>query len=118
MFCLFSLFNLQALFNRLVPTVKGVRNFSAIQIKRLEKLGITGRVPGKLKAADQRRFSRLDIDPTTITWNRVIDTNDRYLRAIMIGQSPTEKGHSCEVISTNVQSQASNSKLLICMMFM
>ena len=80
--------------------MKGVRNFSAIQIKRLEKLGITGRVPGKLKAADQRRFSRLDIDPTTITWNRVIDTNDRYLRAITIGQSPTEKGHSREVIST------------------
>ena len=102
MFCLFSLFNLQALFNRLVPTVKGVRNFSAIQIKRLEKLGITRHLLGKLKAADQRRFSRLDIDPTTITWNRVIDTNDRYLRAITIGQSPTEKGHSREVISTSV----------------
>ena len=43
------------------------------------------------------RFSRLDIDPATITWNRVIDTNDRYLRKITIGQSVTEKGHTREV---------------------
>lgn len=43
------------------------------------------------------RFGRLDIDPATITWNRVIDTNDRYLRRITVGQSPTEKGHSREV---------------------
>ena len=38
------------------------------------------------------RFVRLDIDPETITWNRVVDTNDRYLRKISIGHSPTEKG--------------------------
>ena len=29
----------------------------------------------------------------TITWNRVLDTNDRYLRKITIGQNPTEGGH-------------------------
>ena len=76
----------QALYNRLVPTQKGVREFSPIQIKRLEKLGISERAPGKLKLADQRRFARLDIDPTTITRNRVIDTIDRYLREITVGQ--------------------------------
>ena len=27
----------------------------------------------------------------------VIDTNDRFLRKMTIGQSPTEKGHSREV---------------------
>ena len=43
------------------------------------------------------RFSRLDIDPATITWNRVMDTNDRYLRKITVGQSATEKGHTREV---------------------
>ena len=42
------------------------------------------------------RFARLDIDPATITWQRVIDTNDRYLRKITIGQSATEKGHTRE----------------------
>ncbi|XP_074885747.1 C-1-tetrahydrofolate synthase, cytoplasmic isoform X4 [Buteo buteo] len=39
-------------------------------------------------------FVRLDIDPGTITWQRVLDTNDRFLRKITIGQSPTEKGFS------------------------
>jgi len=43
------------------------------------------------------RFSRLNIDPSTITWNRVIDTNDRYLRRITVGLSPTEKGNSRDV---------------------
>merc|ERR1712045_859559 len=31
--------------------------------------------------------------PSTITWQRVYDTNDRFLRAITVGQSPTEKGY-------------------------
>ncbi len=35
---------------------------------------------------------RLDVDPDTITWRRVLDTNDRFLRQITIGESPTEKG--------------------------
>lgn len=52
-----------------------------------------------LTKAEISRFSRLDIDPSTITWNRVIDTNDRYLRRITVGQSPTEKGHTREVIN-------------------
>lgn len=30
------------------------------------------------------QFSQLDIDPSTITYNRVMDTNDRYLRTITI----------------------------------
>ncbi len=38
------------------------------------------------------RFVRLDIDPETITWKRVVDVNDRFLRSIEIGRSPTEKG--------------------------
>lgn len=39
---------------------------------------------------------RLDIDESTITWQRVMDTNDRFLRKITIGQSPTEKGKTRE----------------------
>ncbi|KAF3831083.1 hypothetical protein GH733_002321 [Mirounga leonina] len=90
----------KALFNRLVPSVNGVRKFSDIQIRRLQI----------------NRFARLDIDPETITWQRgtcavwmpdllplgctphtahvVLDTNDRFLRKITIGQAPTEKGHT------------------------
>ncbi len=43
-----------------------------------------------------RRFARLDIDPSTITWQRVYDTCDRFLRKITVGQSDTEKGRTRE----------------------
>lgn len=84
------------LYGRLVPRIKGKRTFSAIQEKRLVKLGITTRDPDSLSPEQVERFSRLDIDPSTITWQRVIDTNDRYLRKITIGQSATEKGFTRE----------------------
>lgn len=50
----------------------------------------------QLNEEERRRFSRLNIDPDTITWNRVIDTSDRFLRKIEVGKGPTEKGHSRE----------------------
>lgn len=84
----------KALFNRLVPSVNGVRKFSDIQIRRLRRLGIEKTDPATLTDEEINRFARLDIDPETITWQRVLDTNDRFLRKITIGQSPTEKGHS------------------------
>lgn len=84
--------NNKILYNRLVPIKKETRKFSAVQIKRLDKLGIKTRNPEELTDDEIDRFSRLDIDPETITWNRVIDTNDRHLRKITIGQSTTEKG--------------------------
>ena len=45
------------------------------------------------------RFARLDIDPATITWKRVLDTNDRFLRNITVGQGPNEKarGVPCQI---------------------
>ncbi len=36
---------------------------------------------------------RLDIDPASITWQRVVDTNDRLLRGIQIGLGDEEKGN-------------------------
>ncbi|KAM8781321.1 C-1-tetrahydrofolate synthase, cytoplasmic [Rhynchonycteris naso] len=84
----------KALFNRLVPSVNGVRKFSDIQIRRLWKLGIEKTDPTTLTDEEISRFVRLDIDPETITWQRVLDTNDRFLRKITIGQAPTEKGHT------------------------
>ncbi|XP_074165664.1 monofunctional C1-tetrahydrofolate synthase, mitochondrial isoform X1 [Sminthopsis crassicaudata] len=82
----------KALFNRLVPLVNGVREFSGIQLHRLKKLGINKTDPSTLTEEEMTRFARLDIDPSTITWQRVLDTNDRFLRKITIGQSKTEKG--------------------------
>jgi methylenetetrahydrofolate dehydrogenase (NADP+)/methenyltetrahydrofolate cyclohydrolase/formyltetrahydrofolate synthetase len=61
-------------------------------LKRLQKLGINKENPQDLDIDEIRRFARLDIDPETITWQRVVDVNDRFLRKITIGQAPTEKG--------------------------
>ncbi|XP_060687034.1 monofunctional C1-tetrahydrofolate synthase, mitochondrial isoform X1 [Hemiscyllium ocellatum] len=86
----------QALYNRLVPTINGKRNFSSIQLARLTRLGIQKKDPCQLAPEEISKFVRLDIDPSTITWQRVLDTNDRFLRKITIGQSNTEKGFARE----------------------
>lgn len=36
--------------------------------------------------------NRLDIDPETITWRRVVDISDRFLRNITVGQGTKEDG--------------------------
>jgi methylenetetrahydrofolate dehydrogenase (NADP+)/methenyltetrahydrofolate cyclohydrolase/formyltetrahydrofolate synthetase len=64
--------------------------------KRLKKLGIDKTDPNSLSPEEITSFARLDIDPETITWNRVIDTNDRFLRKITIGRNSTEQGHERE----------------------
>jgi methylenetetrahydrofolate dehydrogenase (NADP+) / methenyltetrahydrofolate cyclohydrolase / formyltetrahydrofolate synthetase len=78
------------LYRRLVPEKKGKREFVPVMFKRLKKLGIDKRDPNELTEDEARRFARLDIDPETITWRRVLDVNDRHLRGITIGQAPTE----------------------------
>ncbi|KAL1958935.1 hypothetical protein VTO42DRAFT_3488 [Malbranchea cinnamomea] len=83
-----------ALYKRLVPTKKGKREFQPIMFRRLKKLGIHKTDPNELTEEEIRRFARLDIDPDTITWRRVLDVNDRHLRTITVGQAPTEKGHT------------------------
>lgn len=60
----------KALYDRLVPTVKGVRQFSKIQLRRLQKLNIAKTDPNALTEEERRRFARLDIDPANITWPR------------------------------------------------
>ena len=80
------------LFDRLCPAKKGVRAFSPVMLKRLRKLGIDKTDPDSLTDEEKTRFARLDIDPASVTWRRVTDTNDRYLREITVGEAPTEKG--------------------------
>lgn len=82
------------LYKRLVPAKKGKREFSPIFNRRLKKLGITKTNPDDLTEDEIHRFARLDIDPETITWRRVLDVNDRHLRGITVGEAPTEKGHT------------------------
>lgn len=81
-----------ALYKRLVPAKKGKREFQPIMFRRLKKLGIEKTNPDDLTVEEIHRFARLDIDPETITWRRVLDVNDRHLRSVTVGQAPTEKG--------------------------
>lgn len=83
----------EKLFNALCPAAKdGSRRFSTSMLHRLKKLGIDKTNPNDLTPEERSRFARLDIDPDSITWRRVVDTNDRFLREITIGQGPEEKG--------------------------
>jgi len=83
----------ESLFDRLCPAAKdGGRRFSAVMLRRLRKLGISKTDPNRLTPAERSRFARLDIDPGSITWRRVIDASDRVLRQITVGQGPEEKG--------------------------
>ncbi|HSG25034.1 MAG TPA: formate--tetrahydrofolate ligase [Anaerolineales bacterium] len=87
----------QALFNRLCPSDKdGKREFAPSMLKRLEKLGIDKTDPNDLTEEEISRFARLDFDESTITWRRVVDTNDRMLRGITVGTGPAEKGFNRE----------------------
>ncbi|GFY79472.1 c-1-tetrahydrofolate synthase, cytoplasmic [Trichonephila inaurata madagascariensis] len=79
------------LYRRLIKVVNGRQEFSKIQIARLQRLGIQKTDPTTLTPDEISNFARLDIDPSTVTWHRVMDTNDRFLRKICIGMAATEK---------------------------
>lgn len=56
----------------------------------MDRLGI--RDIENLSPEDKKRLVRLNIDLATVTFRRVVDTNDRFLREITVGQGPQEKG--------------------------
>ncbi len=83
----------EKLFNAFCPAnKKGERRFSPIMLRRLKKLGIDKTDPAALTPEEKRRMFRLDIDPASLAWNRVIDISDRFLRVVKIGLGPEEKG--------------------------
>ncbi len=81
------------LFDAFCPAdARGRRRFAPSMLRRLERLGIAKSDPDELTPEEKRRLFRLDIRPTCITWKRVIDVNDRFLRSIKIGLGKDEKG--------------------------
>jgi methylenetetrahydrofolate dehydrogenase (NADP+)/methenyltetrahydrofolate cyclohydrolase/formyltetrahydrofolate synthetase len=85
----------EQLFERLCPKDKsGKRKVSTSIMARAKKLGIQETDPDKMTTEERKHLFRLDIDPDSITWRRVIDTNDRMLRGITVGQGEEEKGFS------------------------
>jgi len=59
-------------------------------LRRLKRLGIDKTNPDDLTPEEAARFSRLDLDLDTLTWNRVVDINDRFLRGVTVGQGKEE----------------------------
>ncbi|MDZ4159304.1 MAG: formate--tetrahydrofolate ligase [Anaerolineaceae bacterium] len=83
----------EQLFKRMCPIDKqGKRRFGVGMLGRLKKLGITTNDPDELTEEQRKKMFRLDIDPETITWRRVYDTNDRFVRGIVVGKGPNEQG--------------------------
>jgi len=83
----------QALFRRLCPpAADGSRRFAPVMFRRLKKLAIEKTDPNELTEAEISKFVRLDIDPSSIKLQRVVDVNDRFLRKITVGLNTTEKG--------------------------
>ncbi|CCE61458.1 hypothetical protein TPHA_0A03820 [Tetrapisispora phaffii CBS 4417] len=86
--------NTESFYNRLIPKKKGERFFTPSMLRRLQKLDIAKQNPNDLLPEEIEKFARLNINPDSITIRRVVDVNDRMLRQITIGESPTEKGHT------------------------
>ncbi|ETV79174.1 hypothetical protein, variant 1 [Aphanomyces astaci] len=69
--------------------------FTPAMRRRLAKLGLSPTsTPDDLTPTERRRFARLALDPATITVKRVVDTNDRFLRHVTVGQGAAEKGQN------------------------
>jgi methylenetetrahydrofolate dehydrogenase (NADP+) / methenyltetrahydrofolate cyclohydrolase / formyltetrahydrofolate synthetase len=84
----------EKLFNAFCPKdKKGERHFAECHLRRMAKLGFWADDPDQLTPEQKRALFRLDIDPNSLTWNRVIDVNDRMLRKIQIGLGDEEKGN-------------------------
>lgn len=87
----------EQLFNRLFPVDKnGKQHFGRAMTGRLKKLGIDSKDPDAMTGEERKRFCRLDIDPASITWRRVLDTSDRFLRGVTVGIGEDEKEFSRE----------------------
>mmetsp|Transcript_24083 Transcript_24083/g.39833 ORF Transcript_24083/g.39833 Transcript_24083/m.39833 type:complete len:680 (+) Transcript_24083:106-2145(+) len=80
------------IWDKLCPADRaGKRVFEPSMAQRLKKLGITKTDPSDLTESEINAFAILNIDPHSITWKRVTDTNDRLLRKVTVGQNATEK---------------------------
>jgi formyltetrahydrofolate synthetase len=85
-----------ALWNRLCGPAALKKNVSpyplgSVMAQRLVKLDMDSMsTADQLTEAQKSALVRLDIDPSTITWQRVLDTCDRHLRRIHIGLGPKE----------------------------
>src|SRR5215208_6814083 len=63
----------EKLFNAFCPRDKaGQRHFAEAHLRRMRRLGLSAANPDDLTLEQKRRLFRLDIDPASLTWNRVM----------------------------------------------
>lgn len=60
--------------------------------RRLAKLGIESEKPSDLSDDDKERMFRLNIDPYSVQWRRVVDVSDASLRNIIVGLGTSNDG--------------------------
>jgi formate--tetrahydrofolate ligase len=76
----------EALWKRIVEP----KGLTECMKKRLVKLGMDKAIE-ELTQEERGKLVRLDIDPASITWQRVLDTCDRHLRSVQVGLGKSEK---------------------------
>ena len=86
----------EQLFERIFPKAKGRRRFPRTLQLRCARLGVTKGDPDAFSVEERRRVCRLDLDPAAITWRRVLDTSDRFLRGATVGMGDEEQAFSRE----------------------
>ncbi len=65
-------------------------------LRRARRLGIKAKKPSDMKAEERACLVRLNIDPYTITWNRVVDVSDRSIRQVVCGLGGRDNGYPRE----------------------
>ena len=65
-------------------------------LRRARRLGIKAKKPSDMTPEERARLVRLNIDPYTITWNRVLDVSDRSLRQVVCGIGGRDNGYPRE----------------------
>ncbi|WP_306589369.1 formate--tetrahydrofolate ligase [Geothrix sp. 21YS21S-4] len=86
----------EQLFERIFPKSKGARKFPRSLQLRCAKLGIPQGDPEAFTSDERRRICRLDLDPSAVSWRRVVDTSDRFLRGVTVGKGEEEQGFARE----------------------
>jgi len=82
----------EQLFERIFPKGKGVRKFPRSLRLRCTRLGVLKDDPESFTQEERRLVCRLDLDPAAVSWRRVLDTSDRFLRRVTVGTGPEEQG--------------------------
>jgi methylenetetrahydrofolate dehydrogenase (NADP+)/methenyltetrahydrofolate cyclohydrolase/formyltetrahydrofolate synthetase len=67
-------------------------NYTESQLARFKKVGVEPKPLTELTSEEKAKVFRLNIDPYSIMWNRVVDVSDRAIRNIVLGLGTEDDG--------------------------